>query len=206
MPIVIPDNLPYTAPGIECLRFGARRGGSGIGCCAVDVFQGFSNSPSAHCPPIPFFNGDSWCPEMHYNEKGELSQLYLTGTNEEVFLSYLTHGSFTKHSVDDHAFIAILTEEQCAEKEGRAWLRILKREGFKYVDTVNNGVYSEFHPNHIFMLVRNTHENLSETELETLGPPEYWLSLEEAKETPEERYRILSTEKYGKCFTTIAES
>lgn len=185
MPIIIPDDLPYTPYGIECLRLGARRGGVGIGCCAVDVFQGFNNSPSAMCPPIPFFNGDCYSPEF-----GDFyQQLAMHGTNEQVFLAYLAHGSFTPYQEPDHAFIAVLTDSQCRSETGKQWLRILKREGFEWKGCVNNSVYSEYHPNHIFMLIRNTREHLSEDELKELSqPPQAWEELGPPNQTPEERY------------------
>lgn len=202
MPIIIPDDLPYTSPGIEVLRFGARRGGSGIGCCAVDVIQGFSNDPDAECPPIPVFDGDSYSPIMDYNGK----QRHLTGTNEDVFLSYLTHGSFTLDHAPDHAFIAVLTHEQCESHAGIKWLKILHREGFKYIDTVSNSVYSEYHPNHIFMLVRNTNEYMEEQEIESLGPPTAWREIEKGcpktRKEIESRYYDLCCEYPQKCVTT----
>ncbi len=192
MPIIIPDNLPYTPRGIECLRFGARRGGEGIGCCAVDVFQGFNNDPDNVPPPIPFFDGDSWSPISH--DKG--GQLCVGGsgiTNEQVFLSYLTHGSFTNEPAPDHGFIAVLTHSQCSSEIGNKWLKILKREGFKWSGCVSNSVYSEYHPNHVFMLLRNTHEYMGANEIEKLkNPPKGWESLPEPEENPEKRYQALS--------------
>lgn len=197
MPIIIPDGLPYSPPSIECLRFGARRGGQGIGCCAVDVLQGFNNDPDAEGTPIPFFDGDSWTPVMNY-DGDESEQLHVVGTNEQIFLSYLIHGSFTPEPVNDHAWIAILTEEQCGSYTGQKWLRILHREGFKYVTTVNNGVYSEYHPNHIFILTRNTDENISPEEL---GPPSLWQELEE---NPKSRQEI--QDRYYEIRETLGEA
>lgn len=200
MPIIIPDNLPYTAPGIECLRFGARRGGTGIGCCAVDVFQGFNNPPTAHCPPIPFFDGDSYTPIEHYGENGSEGQLHLSGTNEDVFLSYLTHGSFTQEPEPDHAFIAILTDEQIRDGYGKDWMRILKREGFKWVGATSNSVYSEYHPNHIFILIRKTGEYMNDGQIERLErPPQGWEEIPEPTKTPEQRFYELC-EEVGCCF------
>lgn len=186
MPIIIPDNLPYTAPGIECLRLGARRGGIGIGCCAIDVFQGFSNHPDAACPPIPFFEGDSWTPHMDCNTN---KQLHMKGTNAEVFRAYLAHGSFTPYPEQDHAFIAVLTEEQIHNSIGRSWLKILKEEGFEWMGAVSNSVYSEYHPNHIFILIRNTRDYMDDEELEMLKkPPQAWTELDAPTETPAERF------------------
>lgn len=194
MPIVIPDDLPYTPPGIECLRFGARRGGFGIGCCAVDVMQGFSNPPSAKCPQIPFFDGDSWTPEFY---PGTDKQLCVGGddiTNEQVFLSYLTHGSFTPHPEADHGFLAILSEEQISSSTGRAWLTILKREGFQWVGCTSNSVYGGLHPNHVFALFRSTHQTMEDEEIECLKqPPKIWNELPEPTETPEERFNAFTT-------------
>jgi len=200
MPIIIPDNLPYTASGIECLRFGARRGGEGIGCCAIDVLQGFSNDPDEMRPPIPFFDGDSWTPIMKNNGK----QLALEGTNEEVLLSYLAHGSFTQEPVADHGFIAVLTEKQVCSSTGKKWLKILYREGFVWAGAVSNGVYSEYHPNHIFMLLRSTNENMEDDEIEALqSPPSFWQSLQgEERASPAQRYRELLG-VYQRTHTTV---
>lgn len=192
MPIIIPDDLPYTPRGIECLRLGARRGGEGIGCCAIDVFQGFTNAPDAMRPPIPFFNGDSWTPELNY--AGE--HIHIHGTNEEVFLSYLCHGSFTSEVAPDHAFIAVLTGEQIGSSVGKEWLKILHREGFRWVGSVSNSVYSEYHPNHIFILTRNTKDYMDEDALENLQrPPSAWTELiEEGEKDPAKRLKELIAE------------
>lgn len=185
MPIIIPDDLPYTPEGIECLRLGARRGGQGIGCCAIDVFQGFSNDPSSIRPDLPFYNGDDMTPCLN----GE-GHVHMSGTNEEVFCAYLAHGSFTPYPEADHAFIATLTDEQLESDTGRAWLAILKREGFKWVASVNNSVYSDYHVNHIFIMTRSVGADDYEYEAQDLlSPPPIWEQIPEATETPEERYQ-----------------
>lgn len=185
MPIVIPDDLPYSPPGIECLRFGARRGGTGIGCCAVDIFQGFSRDPSDTRPDIILRQGDTW---NYLNNYGEDGVKAVSGTNEEVFLSYLYHGTMDYSKASDHAFLAILTDEQINSSTGRRWLEILKREGFVWVGATSNSVYCEYHPNHIFMMIRSTREYMDDGEIMALKePPEYWKGLAEPEETPEER-------------------
>lgn len=191
--IVIPDNLPYTPRGIECLRFGARRGGEGIGCCAIDVFQGFNNAPDAFCPQQPFFNGDDWSPEFHPDTDSQLCVGGGTITNEQAFLSYLTHGSFTPEPEPDHGFIAVLTGDQANSANGKKWLAILKREGFKWVGCTSNSVYADYHPNHVFALFRSTHQYMGDDEIERLQqPPQIWEELPEPTETPEERFNALS--------------
>lgn len=193
MPIIIPDNLPYTPRGIECLRLGARRGGEGIGCCAIDVIQGFNNSPDALCPQQPFFNGDDWSPEFYPGSDDQLCVGGGTVTNEQAFLSHITHGSFTPHPEADHGFIAVLTHDQVTSGRGKQWLAILKREGFKWVGCSSNSVYSEKHPNHVFMLLRKTHKYMEEEEIEELNrPPSIWEELPEPTETPEERFDALA--------------
>jgi hypothetical protein len=115
--------------------------------------------------------------------------LYVSGTNEEVFLSYLVHGTFTEEPVQDHAFLAIITDEQLNSDEGQEWMRILKREGFEWVGSTSNSVYSEYHPNHIFLLIRTTGEYVDEAEKERLKrPPEGWETLPEPAKTPEELF------------------
>lgn len=196
MPEFIPDSLPYTPPGIECLRLGARRGGDGIGCCAIDVFQGFSHPPSAERPDVLFRQGDSRQPVIDYST-GKAA--FITGTNEDHFLSYLKHGTMDTEAQPDHAFFAVLTDEQINHSTGREWLKILKREGFVWVGATSNSVYSEYHPNHIFMLIRSTMEHMEDDEIMALAePPQYWQELEEPKESPADRFHQLSESiKYG---------
>lgn len=205
MPILIPDYLPYTPLGIECLRLGARRGGDGIGCCAMDVIQGFNNDPDKIRPQQPFYEGDSWSPLFY---EGTDKQLCVGGegiTNEQAFLAYITHGSFTNEPAADHGFIAVLTDSQVQGETGKKWLRILKREGFKWVGAVSNSVYSEYHPNHVFMMLRSTLECMEADERERLkSPPEYWENLPEPTETPEERFYINSGE-ISKAHTPATE-
>ncbi len=192
MPIIIPDNLPYTPYGIECLRLGARRGGEGIGCCAIDVIQGFDNPPDQVCPQRPFFDGDSWTPVKY---PGTSTQLCVGGgslTNEDAFLSYLTHGSLTPEPEPDHGFIAVLSQSQVSGEVGKAWLTILKREGFVWLGCTSNSVYSELHPNHVFALFRSTRTHMDDEEIATLQqPPKFWETLPLPKETPEERFNTL---------------
>ncbi len=190
MPEFIPDNLPYTPPGIECLRLGARRGGDGIGCCAIDVFQGFSHPPDAIRPDVLFRQGDTRSPVTAYPEN---DVAFVTGTNEDHFLSYLKHGTMDIESQADHAFFAVLTDEQVNHSTGREWLKILKREGFVWVGATSNSVYSEYHPNHIFMLIRSTTEYMDDDEIMALKePPQYWKELEEPEKTPAQRFYELS--------------
>lgn len=180
------NSLPYTPRGIECLRFGARIGGEGIGCCAIDVLQGFSNDPDAICPPKEAMNGDCWTPEgVCIGGEGV--------TNEMALLAYLYHGSFDPHTgYPDHGFIATLTLDQVNSSVGKKWLAILKREGFEWVGAVSNSVYSEYHPNHVFMLLRNTHREMDDDEINSLKqPPKIWEELPAPGETPEERFATL---------------
>ncbi len=206
MPVLIPDYLPYTPNGIECLRLGARRGGEGIGCCAMDIIQGFDNSPEGLRPQQPFYNGDCWTPEMY---PGTDDQLCVGGgdvTNEQAFLAYLAHGSFSPEPYADHGFIAVLTGDQCKSSNGKKWLAILKREGFEWVGATSNSVYGEYHPNHVFMLLRSTHTEMGENEIELLKkPPKAWEELPEPTETPEERFRTLADE-YSKAHTPATEA
>lgn len=206
MPIIIPDNLPYTPRGIECLRLGARRGGEGIGCCAMDVIQGFNNSPDAICPQQPHFDGDGWSPSFHPDGKGQLCIGGEGITNEQAFLSHITHGSFTPEPEPDHGFVCVLTDSQCSSSTGKKWLAILKREGFEWVGCTSNSVYAGYHPNHVFMLLRNTHEHMEDSELEQLKhPPKAWEELPEAAETPEERFSTLRAH-IGEAHTSAAKA
>lgn len=200
------NKMPYTSRGIECLRLGARRGGEGIGCCAVDIIQGFDNQPEDPCPQKPFFDADSWFPYSYQNQQEQLCVGGDKITNEDAFLAYLTHGSFTPYPEADHGFLAVLTGDQCNSANGKKWLAILKREGFQWLGCTSNSVYSEYHPNHVFGLFRSTHDNMEDEEIESLkSPPKAWEQLPDPTETPEERFRSLCAE-YEKAHTPATEA
>lgn len=182
--IKIPDNLPYSSPSIECIRFGGRRGNIGIGCCAVDLIQGFNNPPSQIGRETPFYDGDTQSPANYGG-----GQLHICGTNEQMLLAYLTHGTFSAEPQSDHAFIAVMSQEQVDSQIGKEWLKILYREGFDYIATVNNSVYEEYHPVHIFMMIRTAGGYLDGEEL--CAPPEWEKLKEQKRETPEERFSTL---------------
>lgn len=130
------DEMPYSPPQIEFMRFGGRVGGQGTGCCAFDIIQGFSTNPEAEAY-APLTHGDELTPIC---EKGE--QLYLGRTNKEVFEGYLRIGTFDQTEMPNHGFLAILSEGQLSGVYGKQWLKILKDNGFEFIRAVDNSVYS----------------------------------------------------------------
>jgi hypothetical protein len=161
---------------MEFLRFGSSIPGSYWGCCAVDIIQNFKQDPASKTS-IQVVNGDS----------GQaMGDTFVSGTQEEVFLQRLRFGTFSKSDMPNHAFIAILTDEQIHGTYGKKWLAILKREGFEFIRSVTNSVYSgsgsspaasdasDSYLNHIFMLVRNCGTSGAKN---PFMPPKVWQDL-----------------------------
>ena len=164
---------------MEFLRFGSSIPGSYWGCCAVDIIQNFKFDPDTPAS-IQIVSGDSSTPIMR-NGKG----LFAGKTYREIFLSRLNFGTFSSSPMPNHAFIAVLTENQISSGYGKKWLKILKENGFEFIRSVSNSVYTggalaEYTPsrggnkNYIFMLVRNIGVN---GDGDSLTPPQEWLDL-----------------------------
>lgn len=128
--------MSYSASKIECLRFAGRKGGEGIGCCAIDMFQGFSNDPDAK-RAVQLFHGDSQTP---LNKDGKTA--WLGTTNREIFEQYLRIGTFDLQEMPNRMFLAAMTDEQLETTYGAKWLAILKENGFKFIMSTDNSVYS----------------------------------------------------------------
>lgn len=182
--------LPYNGYHIECLRFGSRKGGKGMGCCAVDIIQNFNHAPDAEVPDgfVPIYHGDSGVPLIDYSTGAPLG---FGPTNLDVFLGFLGTGTFNAGKKADKTFIAVMTAAQVSSPTGRKWLKILKEHGFEFIRAVNNSVYGGDgglavdadmkpagapHLNYIFGLFRNITNNQVP---DPFAPPEEWAKLPE---------------------------
>lgn len=132
--------MAYSASKIECLRFAAEKGGEGIGCCAIDLFQGFVNDPDAKAA-VRLNHGDSGSPLTIYKD-GKCVEAWLGPTNRDIFLQYLRIGTFDTQEMPNRMFLAAMTDEQMESSYGQEWMRILKEQGFQFIAKVDNSVYS----------------------------------------------------------------
>jgi len=132
--------MAYSASKMECLRFAGRKGGEGIGCCAIDIFQGFINDPDAK-GAVQLFHGDQGTPLTQYVD-GVAKTIWLGPTNKDIFLQYLRIGTFDTQEMPNRMFLASLTDEQVASNNGQKWLAILKEQGFIFIGRVDNSVYT----------------------------------------------------------------
>lgn len=166
---------------MEFLRFGSSIPGSYWGCCAVDIIQDFKQYPSDKAS-IQVVTGDGG---------GPIGDTFCGPTWEDIFWQRLRIGTFADSDMPNHAFIAVLTDQQIYHEPGNLWLAILKKAGFEFIRTVDNSVYGSnqvgiygyddddengcSHPNHIFMLVRNI---ASRGKIQNpYRPPAAWLEL-----------------------------
>lgn len=128
--------MAYSASKIECLRFAGRHKAEGIGCCAIDLFQGFINDPEAKAH-VKLVQGDTGIGLIKNNKPA-----YLGTTNKDIFLQYLRIGTFDTQEMPNRIFLAALTENQCRSSNGKAWLAILKENGFEFIRVTDNSVYT----------------------------------------------------------------
>jgi hypothetical protein len=164
---------------MEFLRFGSNIPGAYWGCCACDIIQNFKVDPDEKAS-IQIVDGDS------NTDQG----VFAGPTYRDIFHQRLRFGTFSKRDMPNHAFIAILTDNQISGGVGLKWLKILKECGFEFIRTVDNSVYSgtelasapgegEYaNGNHIFMLVRNIGEA---SRKDPFTPPAVWASLPAVK-------------------------
>lgn len=170
---------------IEILRFGSSIPGHYWGCCAADIIQCFNVDPAGPAA-IEITSGDGGSPILSKEGKPQ----FFGKTNEEVFLQRLRRGTFGSGDMPNHAFFAIMTESQVNGTNGKKWLAILKREGFEFVRTVCNSVYSGpsvlskakvsktvgNNKNHIFALFRNIGNGAVG---DPYQPPKAWSDMDE---------------------------
>lgn len=168
---------------MEFLRFGSSIPGSYWGCCAVDIIQNFQKDPDDKAS-IQLVSGDGGGP---ITEGGEA--LFAGPTYRDIFWQRLRVGTFDKTDMPNHAFLAILTENQIGGSVGKKWLAILKEAGFEFIRSVSNSVYGGkkvaealsgpgFHLNHIFGLFRNIGSGGSQN---PFIPPQAWRDLPSVK-------------------------
>lgn len=162
---------------MEFLRFGSSIPGGYWGCCAVCIIQNFKFYPKAKAS-IQLVSGDGGGPLMKGSE-----MLFAGPTYEDIFMQRIRIGTFHSGDMPNHAFFAILTESQISGGYGKEWLKILKREGFEFLRTQDNSVYTgasltgngSAHPNHIFALFRNISGSRVK---DPLTPPKAWTDLD----------------------------
>jgi hypothetical protein len=189
--------MAYSASKIEVTRFFGRKGGEGVGCCAIDLIQGFVNDPDAPAS-MKLVHGDSG---TVLTKKGKAA--YLGKTNHELFLNYLRIGTFSLEDMPNRIFLASLTEDQCNGAIGQRWLKILKENGFEFIRATDNSVYSGSNvgdtpgkggrPVYLFGLFRN----ISSSALaDPFKAPDFWDTLPEPEMTPNQLWNSQTTRIY----------
>lgn len=146
---------------MEFLRFGSSIPGTNWGCCAMDIIQNFNHDPDGESS-IQLVDGDYGSPIT--NDKG---MIFAGPTYGDIFRQRIRIGTFSGQVMPNHAFLAVLTESQVSYNPGKKWLKILKEEGFEFIRTVDNSVYTgpklledvthpvSSHKNYLFGLFRN---------------------------------------------------
>lgn len=168
---------------MEFLRFGSSIPGSYWGCCAMCIIQNFKVDPATKAS-IEVVDGDGGIPIQEGS-----GTIFYGQTYEEIFRSRLRAGTFNSRDMPNHGFLAILTESQIRGGVGAKWLKILKEEGFEFIRTVDNSVYSgsgvmkkgasrssqSHNRNYVFGLFRNI--GSSGYVEDPFAPPQEWLDL-----------------------------
>lgn len=181
---------------MEFLRFGSSIPGGYWGCCAVCIIQNFAYDPEDKAS-IQLVSGDGGNPLIDWASS---SSKFAGPTYEDIFKTRLRIGTFSDQDMPNHVFLAVLTEEQIGYNPGKKWLEILKREGFEFIRTTDNSVYTgpslydgssvssnndyddeyydgdevSSHKNYIFGLFRNIGQGRVD---DTLTPPKVWTDL-----------------------------
>lgn len=163
---------------MEFIRLGSSIPGTYWGCCCMDVIQNFKMDPDAPYG-IQLVSGDSGAPVG--GEKSFIGETY-----KEVFLQRLRIGTFNDTEMSNHGFLAALTDSQINGGHGLAWLKILRENGFEFIRTIDNSVYTGntisedgkssgySHKNYLFGLFRNINVALVE---DPFTPPKAWSDL-----------------------------
>lgn len=166
---------------MEFLRLGSSIPGSYWGCCAVCLIQDFNQDPDAKSS-IQIVDGDGGSPLT--NSKGFM---FAGPTYKDIFLQRLRYGTFGSGDMPNHAFLAVLTGNQIRGSVGKKWLSLLKENGFEFLRTIDNSVYSgprviakagqsttSSHPNYLFGLFRNIGTGAV---ADPYTPPKEWTDL-----------------------------
>lgn len=187
--------MNYSGSSIECVRFGARLGRESIGCCGLDLFQAFDNSPMESAV-FPLRYGDEDTPI--YGDEGGVWALQ--GTNEELFWALLQSGTFCRDTYAARSFLAVLTE--CQIEEGTPWLRILAEAGFEFIRAFDNGIYASDHgPLYLFGYFRD----YGGGETDPREPPAGWADLVAEARRKGRGYPVFEPERHANMLTTIPE-
>lgn len=167
---------------MEFLRFGSSIPGAYWGCCAMDIIQDFKQDPDEKAS-IQLVDGDGGYPIT-----GKSGFLFAGPTWKDIFLQRIRIGTFSSRSMPNHGFLAILTDWQLSNNPGKKWLKILKDEGFEFIRTVDNSVYSgastispgsakgSNNANYLFGLFRNIGNGAVKNPYQ---PPTAWTDLEQ---------------------------
>lgn len=142
---------------MEFLRFGSSIPGGYWGCCAMCIIQNFKFDPDAKAS-IQLVSGDGGTGLIIGGEPAFAGPTY-----RDIFKQRIRIGTFSTEDMPNHGFLAVLTSDQIAGGHGKKWLQILKEEGFEFIRTVDNSVYTgagmtgsgSSHPNYLFGLFRN---------------------------------------------------
>ena len=185
---------------MEFLRFGSSIPGSYWGCCAMDIIQNFNFDPDDKAS-IQIVDGDGGHP-MTGSDGGFV---FAGPTYRDIFLQRLRIGTFSTDDMPNHGFLAILTSSQVSSKNGKKWLQILKENGFEFIRTVDNSVYSgdsliagpgegcvSAHPNYLFGLFRNIGSGAI---VDPFTPPKAWTDLPSVK--PEAWQLMTGSDRFG---------
>lgn len=161
---------------MEFLRFGSSIPGGYWGCCACCIIQNFKFDPDAKAA-IQIVGGDG----------GQaIGDKFVGPTYRDIFWQRIRFGTFSDRDMPNHAFFAILTEQQIKGTYGKQWLAILKEAGFEFIRTVCNSVYagatvvskggqfSDSRQNYIFGLIRNVGSGAI---ADPYTPPKEWTDM-----------------------------
>lgn len=176
---------------MEFLRFGSSIPGEYWGCCAFDIIQNFKHDPDKKAS-IQLVNGDAACPIMRGND-----MLFAGPTYRDIFLQRLRIGTFSSQGMPNHGFLAIMSDIQLCSQIGNKWLALLKEQGFEFIRSVSNSVWTGStlgkpskegsNLNHLFGLFRNIGQGGPSNPFEA---PKQWTEL---PQVIPEAYKLLST-------------
>lgn len=173
---------------MEFLRFGSSIPGSYWGCCAMCIIQNFKFDPDEKAS-IEIVSGDGGEP---------IGDTFAGLTYRQIFETRLRIGTFSTQEMPNHGFLAILADWQIHSGHGKEWLKILHANGFEFLRTVDNSVYSganllgdgpdencddedwedegdSNNKNHLFGLFRNIGHGAVE---DPFTPPAVWTELD----------------------------